>query len=159
MFHTMAITDLGHTALACADLDVSLAFYARLGITEAFRLKRDDGSTILVYLHLGGDRFLELFPGGPTAEERAAAGPSTFRHLCLVSDDIAGDVARPREQGVTIDRDLSIGLDANTQAWITDPDGNAIELMQLHAISPQKAVAAGEAPVIPSKEALAELGA
>ena len=42
-------------------------------------------------------------------------------------------------------RDLSIGLITETAAaWITDPDGNAIELMQLHAISPQKAVAAGE---------------
>jgi lactoylglutathione lyase len=150
----VTITDLGHVALACADLDASLDFYAKLGITEAFRLKRDDGSTILVYLHLGGDRFLELFPGGPSAEERAAAGPATFRHLCLVSDDIAGDVARLREQGITIDRDLSIGLDANTQAWITDPDGNAIELMQLHAISPQRAVANGEEPVIPTRETL-----
>lgn len=153
----MAITDLGHLAMACADLDASLAFYAKLGIPESFRLKRDDGSTILVYLHVGGDRFLELFPGGPSAEERASGATSTFRHICLVSDDIAADVARLREQGVTIDRDLSIGLDANTQAWINDPDGNAIELMQLHAISPQKAVAAGEEPVIPSKDTIAGL--
>ena len=142
---------------ACADLDASLAFYAKLGIKESFRLKRDDGSTILVYLHISGDRFLELFPGGPDADARANAGPTSFRHICLVSDDIAGDVARLREQGVTIDRDLAIGLDANTQAWITDPDGNAIELMQLHAISPQTATANGQEPVIPSKEDLAGL--
>lgn len=153
----MAISDLGHIALACADLDVSLAFYAKLGLNEAFRLKRDDGSTILVYVHVSGDRFLELFPGGPDATQRAASATATFRHLCLASDDIVADVASLREQGVTIDRDVSIGLDANKQAWITDPDGNAIELMQMADISPQKAVADGREPVIPSKETIAGL--
>jgi catechol 2,3-dioxygenase-like lactoylglutathione lyase family enzyme len=124
-FFHMAISDLGHIALACANLNASLAFYAKLGINEAFRLKRDDGSTILVYLHISGDRFLELFPGGPDAETRASGATSTFRHVCLASDDLAADVASLREQGVTIDRDISIGLDANQQAWLTDPDGNA----------------------------------
>ena len=153
----MAITDIGHTALACADLDASLAFYANLGIEEAFRLKRDDGSTILVYLHIANDRFLELFPGGPDAATRAGQANTSFRHLCLATDDIAADVERIRAAGITIDREISIGLDANKQAWITDPDGNAIELMQLSPISPQQAVANGQEPVIPSKETLAGL--
>ena len=153
----MAITDIGHTALACADLDASLAFYSSLGITESFRLKRDDGSTILVYLHIAGDRFLELFPGGPDAATRADKGAVSFRHLCLMSDDLEADLDRLRENGVAIDRDISIGLDANKQAWITDPDGNPIELMQISPISPQRAVTEGREPVIPSKETLAGL--
>jgi lactoylglutathione lyase len=139
----MAITDIGHTALACADLDASLAFYAKLGITESFRLKRDDGSTILVYLHVGGDRFLELFPGGPAAADRAESAAFSFRHLCLMTDDIEGDVASLRTAGVTIDRDVTEGLDYNKQAWITDPDGNPIELMQISPASPQSAIANG----------------
>ncbi len=153
----MAITDLGHTALACADLDASLVFYAKLGINESFRLKRDDGSTILVYLHISGDRFLELFPGGPAATERAATSAFSFRHLCLMSDDIEGDVDHLRENGVAIDRDVTIGLDANKQAWITDPDGNPIELMQISPISPQRAVTEGREPVIPDAATLATL--
>ena len=66
-------------------------------------------------------------------------------HLCLVSDDLHADVAALAGQGITIDRAPSIGLDDNWQAWLTDPDGNAIELMQLSETSPQRRVARGEA--------------
>lgn len=139
----MAIIDLGHIALACADLEASLAFYAKLGIPESFRLKRDDGSTILVYLHIGGDRFLELFPGGPAGSDRAEGSRQSFRHICLMTDDIESDVETLRGNNVTIDREISVGLDFNKQAWITDPDGNAIELMQIADASPQRAITNG----------------
>ena len=153
----MAITDLAHTALACADLDASIAFYGKLGLHESFRLKRDDGSTMLVYLHVAGDRFIELFPGGPDATKRAGKEAISFRHLCLMTDDIAADVERFRAAGVAIDREVSIGRDSNRQAWIADPDGNPIELMQISPISPQRAVADGREPVVPDAETLATL--
>ena len=132
------ITDLGHTAFAVHDLDAALAFYATLGLTEAFRLHHPDGSVMLIYVHVAGDRFLELFPGGP-----APAGDRTqsFRHICLLTNDIHDDVARLRERGVAIERPPIEGLDGNLQAWIRDPDGNAIELMQLVETSPQRRAA------------------
>ena len=135
------ITDLGHTALRVNDLDASLAFYAQLNLHEAFRLHREDGSLMLVYLHVGGDRFLELFPNGPESREP----DGSFMHLCLVSDDIQADVDRLRGAGVAIQRDVKLGLDGNLQAWVADPDGNPIELMQLAEGSPQRRVARGEA--------------
>jgi len=144
----MSITDIGHTALACHDLDQALEFYALLGITESFRLKKEDGSVRLIYLHISGDRFLELFPGGPSPEERAASGPSSFRHICLLSDDIEADVEHLRSHGVTIDREVQQGLDTNKQAWVKDPDGNPIEFMQISTGSPQRAVSEGREPVI-----------
>jgi lactoylglutathione lyase len=134
------ITDLGHTALRVHDLERSLEFYAELGIHESFRLHHPDGSLMLVYLHLGGDRFLELFPGGP---EQPVTGGS-FMHLCLVSDDLQADVASLEAKGISIDRGPSVGLDHNLQAWLSDPDGNPIELMQLDEGSPQRRVARGE---------------
>lgn len=139
------ITDLAHAAFAVADVDRALAFYAKLGIEEAFRLTRDDGSLRLVYLHVGGDRFLELFPGGPDAP---SGHPQSFKHVCLRTDDLAADVERFRAAGVAIDREPSLGLDRNLQAWITDPDGNQIELMQLAEDSPQRATARGETPEV-----------
>ncbi len=135
------ITDLGHPALRAYDLDASLSFYSKLGIDESFRLNHEDGSLMLVYLHIGGDRFLEIFPNGP------APDPShvhSFHHLCLLTDDLKGDVERLREQGVTIDREPKMGLDHNLQAWVRDPDGNPIELMQLSEESPQRKTARGE---------------
>ena len=47
-------------------------------------------------------------------------------------------------------REPKLGLDHNLQAWIKDPDGNAIELMQITPESPQRAVADGREPVIPA---------
>ena len=98
------ITDLGHTALRVHDLDASLAFYAKLGLTESFRLHHEDGSLMLVYLHLGGDRFLELFPGGPPPP--TAAG--SFMHICLVTDDLEAQVAELEAAGITIDSPPSV---------------------------------------------------
>ena len=132
------ITDLGHIALAAHDLERSLSFYARLGIREAFRLYRDDGSLLLVYLHVADDRFMEIFPGGPAPDPHRQ---SSFRHLCLLTDDLHTTVEQLRQAGVVIEREPSVGLDHNWQAWIRDPDGNAVELMQLVAESPQRQVA------------------
>lgn len=131
------ITDLGHTAFRCHDLDKSLAFYALLGIHEAFRLHRDDGSLMLVYCHIGGYRFLELFPNGP--EPGNANG--SFFHLCLMTDNIEEDVEKLRAAGVEITREIKQGLDKNLQAWFADPDGNPIELMQISPESPQYRIA------------------
>lgn len=141
----MRITDIGHPALSCHDLEASLAFYGLLGIKESFRLLHDDGSTRLVYLHVAGDRFLELFPNGPSREQRARRGDQSFSHLCLVTDDVEGMVAHLKANGVTIDTEPKMGLDFNIQAWTKDPDGNPIELMQLAPESPQRAIADGTA--------------
>lgn len=127
--------DLAHAAFAVHDVEASLAFYEKLGIPEAFRLHREDGSLMLVYLHVGGDRFIELFPGGPEPDPDRK---QSFMHMCLRTDDIPADVERLRAQGITIDIDVKMGLDKNLQAWIADPDGNKIELMQLSEESPQR---------------------
>lgn len=146
----MAIVEFGHPAFACHDLDASLDFYAKLGINESFRLLHDDGSVMLVYLHIAGDRFLELFPGGPFPEERT--GKQSFMHICLAVDDMERTVEDLRRKGVTIDIEPKRGLDFNMQAWITDPDGNKIELMQYSPESPQLAIAHGTA--FPSSDTL-----
>ena len=98
---------------------------------------------MLVYLHVGGDRFLELFPHGPEPDPDRV---QSFRHVCLLTDDLRGAVEELRGRGVTIEREPKEGLDANLQAWIRDPDGNPIELMQLSEASPQRRVARSAKP-------------
>ena len=132
------ITDLGHTAFGVHDLDAALAFYAHLGLNESFRLHYPDGSLMLVYLHIGGDRFLELFPNGP---EPDANRTQSFKHICLLTADLPAAVETLRAAGIAIEREPKEGLDGNLQAWIRDPDGNAIELMQLVDTSPQRETA------------------
>jgi lactoylglutathione lyase len=132
------IIDFGHPALRAHDLDASLAFYKMLGIEESFRLNYADGSLMLVYLHIGGDRFLELFPNGPAPD---LSHVHSFHHLCFLTDDLNGMVEQLRSQVISIEQEPKVGLDHNLQAWIRDPDGNAIELMQLSDDSPQRKVA------------------
>lgn len=144
------IVDLGHPAFACHDLEASLAFYAKLGIHESFRLLRDDGSLMLIYLHIADDRFIEVFPNGPAPEERADT--QSFMHICLAVDEIQTFVEEIRGRGITIDVEPKMGLDFNVQAWISDPDGNKIELMQYSPKSPQIAIRNNSA--FPSSEIL-----
>ena len=135
------ITDLGHLAFAAHDLDRSLAFYDKLGLHEAFRLHNEDGSLMLVYLHVTGDRFIEVFPNGPAPDPNRQG---SFMHLCLTVDNLRSTVEDFRKNGVIIEQEPKVGLDHNWQAWLRDPDGNPIELMQLVEISPQRQVARGE---------------
>ena len=127
------ITDLGHPAFAAHDVDATLRFYGILGIEEAFRL-HDDGSLMLVYLHVSGDRSIEVFPGGPPPDPHKE---QSFEHICLLTNDMVAAVGRLRENGAPIDSEPLVGLDGNLQAWTHDPDGNQVELMQLSEQSPQ----------------------
>ena len=132
------IKDLGHTAFAARNVDETLRFYGVLGIEEAFRLHNDDGSLMLVYLHVSGDRFIEIFPGGPAPDPDRE---QSFRHICLLTEDIGAAVERLRENDAPVDSEPLLGLDGNLQAWTHDPDGNQIELMQLSEDSPQRLTA------------------
>ena len=132
------IKDLGHPAFAAHDVGRTLAFYAPLGIEESFRLHQADGSLMLVYLHVSGDRFVEVFPDGPPPDPDR---PQSFMHLCLLTDDIEAAVEHLRQSGAPIDSETALGLDGNLQAWTRDPDGNQIELMQLSEDSPQRRTA------------------
>jgi lactoylglutathione lyase len=115
----------------------TLEYYTLLGIGEAFRLHHD-GSLMLVYLHVSGDRFIEVFAGGPPPDPNRT---QSFMHLCLLTDDLQAAVEHLRRSGAAINREPAVGLDGNLQAWTRDLDGNEIELMQLSEGSPQRRAA------------------
>ena len=125
------IKGIYHVAYTVSDLDRSLEFYRdALGCTEYFRLDRDDGSLMLLYLEVGENGYIELFPGGEGPAKQPPAGRAGYRHLCLEVDAMDATLADLREHGITVDKGPLTGRDGNVQAWISDPDGNPIELMQ-----------------------------
>jgi catechol 2,3-dioxygenase-like lactoylglutathione lyase family enzyme len=132
------ITDLGHPAFAARDVEETLGFYRLLGIEEAFRLHRDHGSLMLVYLRVSGDRFIEVFPGRPPLDPNRT---QSFMHICLLTDDLRAVVEHLRQNGAPVDSEPAVGLDGNLQAWTRDPDGNETELMHLSEDSPQRQAA------------------
>jgi lactoylglutathione lyase len=130
----IGFTGLGHVAIRVADVDRCLAFYAgKLGLLEMFRLHRDDGRLWLLYLRITDTQYLEVFPdaaAGSRAPEETANG---LNHLCLTVGDIEAAVRRLEAAGIPLHRPLKQGADGNRQAWILDPDGNRIELMEMAA--------------------------
>jgi lactoylglutathione lyase len=124
------ITQLAHVALKVKDMDKSLDFYVKkMGFPEMFRLNRD-GKLWIVYLRVTDDQYIELFPDG--AGERAPDRDATgMNHLCLGCDDIDTVIAGVKKAGIKLTAEKKMGADYNYQAWIEDPDGNRIELMQI----------------------------
>lgn len=143
------INGVGHVAIKVTDLDRSLDYYInKLGFAEMLRLNKDDGSVWLVYLRITDTQYLEVFPG---AENDRAPGwnANGMNHMCLTVDDIDDVLAQVQAAGLTLLLPLKTAIDGNRQAWLEDPDGNRIELMemakdslQLRAIQRLKAAAA-----------------
>jgi lactoylglutathione lyase len=125
-----AIVGIGHIAIRVKDVARSLDFYVgKLGFAEMFRLERD-GRLWLMYLRITDRQFLELFPEGEG--ERAAAKEAVgYNHLCLEVSDIDAALADLAKRGVPLISPLKTAADGNRQAWIEDPDGHRIELMEL----------------------------
>ncbi|MEO8882646.1 MAG: VOC family protein [Devosia sp.] len=131
------ITGLGHVAIKVTNLDRSLDYYVnKLGFPEMLRLKKDDGSVWLVYLRITDDQYLEVFPG---AENDRAPGwdANGLNHVCLTVDNIDTVLAQIEEAGLSLLLPLKTAIDGNRQAWLEDPDGNRIELMEMAPASLQ----------------------
>jgi lactoylglutathione lyase len=122
---------IGHVAFQARDLGTLLEFYRdTLGLAEMFRLLHDDGGVRLAYLRVTDEHYLELFPNGA---ERVAQPPRAagYSHLCLTVEDMDAAVAELERRGVVLTQGIKTGLDGNRQAWIADPEGNRIELMEM----------------------------
>ncbi len=120
------IIGMAHACFVVSDLEQALAFYRDgLGLTEAFDFVNDAGQRHGIYLHLGGRNFIELFAGNP---DRPAENQS-YKHICLEVDDLDATVTAMRARGIEVS-DPKLGRDQSWQAWVTDPDGNRIELHQ-----------------------------
>ncbi len=135
------ITGIGHVAFRISNLEKSLDFYCnKLGFREAFRLEQEGKpSPWIVYIQIAPGHFIELFPIA-ASETLASTNPDlTYSHFCLLVDDLAATLRDLATHGLEVPGSPIQGLDHNWQYWIKDPDGNAIELMQIMPASPQAA--------------------
>lgn len=123
---------LGHIAVRVKDLSRSLAFYDKCGFKEMTRLLNDKGRPWIVYLRINDGQYLELFPDGEGEWAPTGMGVGIF-HICLTVDDIDAAQARLAANGIALSRPRKEGrgVDHNRGMWITDPDGNQIEIMEM----------------------------
>jgi catechol 2,3-dioxygenase-like lactoylglutathione lyase family enzyme len=142
------ITGIHHFALTVSDMERSLAFYRDLFGLEVLSdrvVERDyveqitavEGAHVrLVHLRGFGKQVELLEYLAPRGAERARGLPDAgSAHLCFVSDDLDEDVERLQSAGVTF-RSLPVvttnGPNRGGRGiYIEDPDGNAVEVVQL----------------------------
>jgi lactoylglutathione lyase/glyoxylase I family protein len=107
------------------DLIASEHFYCNiLGMEKTFEFIKD-GELFGFYAGAGNTTFVEVF----IEESEIGEMPTIMRHLCLEVEDLDAVIAEIRAKGWEIS-DKKFGCDKSWQAWISDPSGVQIELMQ-----------------------------
>lgn len=113
-----------HVSINVADAAVALEFYVDvLGLRR--RADRPDGVIPVggAWLDAGAQQ-VHLIEG--------AVPPGKGQHFALLVGDIDAATAELRERGIAVSDPSPIG--AGRQAFLTDPDGNLIELHQASSV-------------------------
>ena len=84
------------------------------------------------FMEAAPHQYIELFY--PDGSEKKTAPDLTsvegYQHLCLEVSDIQRAWEAVSANGLTPESPIRFGADGSLQFWLTDPDGNHIELMQ-----------------------------
>lgn len=126
-----AFLTLGHVNFKVRDFATSVAFYEKLGFKPFLELTDEAHKPWIIYLRFDDNLYLELIGGGK--ERSPGPEPTGFNHMCITVSNIE-DAARELEaKGLKLMNPLKLakGLDNNRGAWVEDPDGNRIELMEV----------------------------
>jgi lactoylglutathione lyase/glyoxylase I family protein len=118
------IARLAHVCLHVSDLQSSLDFYeGMLELPRKFQFLKGE-KLYGAYLEVGPRNFIELF-------ERQGLKPENtgIVHFCLETEDIDEAIRTLDQKGVE-HTEKKLGADSSWQVWVTDPDGNRIELHQ-----------------------------
>ena len=136
-----------HVGLRVTDLQRSLGFYQGLGYEVIGTVPETDFGS-LTMLKLPGDEFatLELVHDPANPPE----GPGALNHLIVQVDSMNDVVHDLATHGIQVEAPSSPdGSEDFLTAWITDPDGYRIELVQWpagHAAGMSAADFAGQPP-------------
>ena len=125
------VAGLSHAAIRTRNILDGVRFYTEvLGLREAFRMHREDGSLATVYLFIAPGQYLELFADGT---KEGISGPDVIGicHLCLMTEDIHRSCEAVQQAGGPIDREIQRGKSRCWMFWTHDPDGTAIEIMEM----------------------------
>ncbi len=129
------IRQLAHINFVTNDLSRIIDFYVnRLGMDVKFTLDNERGEPFGYYFGCGNTTFLEFFDQAMAAEVwggkvEALTTGTQYRHFCLEVTGLDEYCKTLKGRGVSV-TEITIGMDNSQQAWVTDPDGNQIELME-----------------------------
>jgi lactoylglutathione lyase len=120
----------GHVAFSVADAERSVRWYAdALGAKKIYHAERQGERPELMFLEFANGQCIELFPGGKN-QLASPADPIGYIHFCLVLDNLDEALEHLAKMNVRPERKF-IGRAKQRIAFISDPDGNSIELMEI----------------------------
>ena len=115
----LRVTHLDHVTVLVTDLAAARAFYSgALGLREIAPPKEFD--FVAVWFDLGG-QYLHLL-------QKPQSDTPSPRHFCLHVEDIAA--AREHFHALGIPTSETVKIVAADRFFVSDPDGNRIELLQ-----------------------------
>ena len=129
------IRRLAHLCFITNDLDRLIAFYRDgLGLPVKFRFAAADGVVFGAYVSAGDSTFVEFFDQHLAARQWGGdlgplAAGNRYGHFCLEVSGLADFRAGLAARGVSVS-EIRNGIDGSLQAWLADPDGNRVELME-----------------------------
>ena len=136
------IRQLAHLNFVTNDLQRIIDFYVdKLGMQVKFTLNNQEGVPFGYYFGCGNSTFLEFFDQAMAVQmwggkvEALSAG-TIYKHFCLEITGLDAYCEKLRSKDVAVTQ-ITTGMDNSRQAWVTDPDGNSIELMEYGATSLQ----------------------
>ena len=123
-----------HVGLRVADLERSLAFYTGLGYEVVGNVPETEFGS-LTMLKLPGDEFVTIeLVHDP---DRGAVNPGGLNHLVIQVESMQATLADLSAREIEVEDVASPdGSEDFRTAWITDPDGYRIELVQWPAGHP-----------------------
>ena len=136
------IRQLAHACFHTDHIDQMVTFYRdQLGLPVKFTLKGDDGKLLGHYFECGQSSFVEVFDQAAAIKQwggqvKTLTRGSQYQHLCFEVTGLAEYKKTLEARGVAVSP-ITLGMDHSRQAWIADPDGNPIELMEYTAESLQ----------------------
>jgi lactoylglutathione lyase len=126
----------GHVAFKVSNVERSVRWYGdAFGAEKSFHAKREGERPELMFLEFAKGQLVEFFTNGKNKIE-PPADPIGYLHFCLLVDDLAAALKHLAEMNVMPSRGPFTGRASQQIAFISDPDGNVIELMQIPAGSP-----------------------
>jgi lactoylglutathione lyase len=129
------IHQLAHVCFYTDRFQEMILFYNQiLGLNIKFTLDLPDGKPFGYYFECGNTTFIEVFDrvkaiekwGGDSA---SLSNGNQYKHMCFEVKGLVDFKDKLQKQGLIVS-EITTGMDFSSQAWISDPDGNSIELME-----------------------------
>lgn len=129
----------GHVAFRVSDVERSVRWYGdAFGAKKIYHVQAQGDRPELMFLEFARGQCVELFPGGKNML-RSPSDPIGYIHFCLVLDNLEQALEHLAKMNIKPERKF-IGRAKQRIAFVSDPDGNSIELME---IPPESGIYAG----------------